>query len=57
MGGHLDQLLPDQSHQTDNKQVDEDAIDFALSEPTDTVEVPPIKYSTRVRQPPDRLTL
>ena len=44
-----DQLLPDQSHQTDEKQVDEDVIDFALSEPTATVEVPPIRHSTRVQ--------
>ena len=52
-----DQLLPDQSHQTDEKQVDEDVIDFALSEPTATVEVPPIRHSIRVQQSLDKLTL
>ena len=46
---HLDQLLPDQSHQTDDKQVDEDVIDFARFEPAATVDVPPIKCSTRVQ--------
>ena len=54
---HLDQLLPDQSHKTDDKQVDEDVIDFVVPEPTATVEVPPIRRSTGVRRPPDRLTL
>ena len=52
---HLDQPLIDQSHQTDNSQVDEDVIDFALSEPTATVEIPPARHSTRVRGPPDKL--
>ena len=45
---HLDQLLLDQSHQTDDSQV-EDVIDFALSEPTVTVDIPPTRCSTRVR--------
>ena len=54
---HLDQLLLDQSHQTDDSQVEEDVIDFALSEPTVTVDIPPIRRSTRVRRPPDKLTM
>ena len=54
---HLDQLLIDQSHQTDKGQVDEDVIYFALSEPTATVEIPPARRSTRVRRPPDKLTM
>ena len=45
---HLDQLLLDQSHQTDDSQV-EDVIDFALSEPTVTVDIPPTRCSTRVQ--------
>ena len=45
---HLDQLLIDQSHQTDKSLVDEDVIDFALSEPTATVEIPPARRSTTV---------
>ena len=40
---HLDQLLLDQSHHTDDSQVEEDIIDFALSEPTVTVDIPPTR--------------
>ena len=53
---HQDQLLLDQSHHTDDSQV-EDVIDFALSEPTVTVDIPPTRCSTRVRRPPDKLTM
>ena len=54
---HLDQLLLDQSHQTDDSQVEEDVIDFALAEPTVTVDIPPTRCSTRVQRPPDKLTM
>ena len=40
----------------DDNQV-EDVIDFALSEPTVTVDIPPTRCSTRVRRPPDKLTM
>ena len=53
---HLDQLLLDQSHQTDDSQR-EDVIDFALSEPTVTVDIPPTRCSPRVRRPPDKRTM
>ena len=53
---HLDQLLLDQSNQTDESQV-EDVIDLALSEPTVTVDIPSTRHSTRVRRPQDKLTM
>ena len=46
---HQDQLLLDQSHQTDDSQVEEDVIDFALLEPTATVDIPPTRCSTRIQ--------
>ena len=53
---HLDQLLLDQSHLTDGNQV-EDVIDLALSEPTTTADILPTRRSTRVRRPPDKMTM
>ena len=57
---HLDQLLKDNSTDSDDHQADKDIIEFPLSETTSnsaTVENPPVRRSSRVRRPPDRLTM
>ena len=58
---HLDQLLKDNSAESgfDDHQADKDIIEFPLTETTSnsvTVENP-VRHSSRVRWPPDRLTL
>ena len=62
---HLDQLLKDNSsesddHQIDKEHTDKDIIEFPLvttSSNSTTVEVPPVRHSSRDRRPPDRLTM
>ena len=54
---HQDQLLLDQSHQTDDSQVEEDITDFALLKPTATVDIAPTRCSTRIQLPPNKLTV
>jgi len=54
---HQDQLLKDHSQQLNDCADDKDIIDFPLSEPTATTEDQPLRHSSRVRQPPDKLTL
>ena len=58
---HLDQLLKDNSTESrfDDHQADKDIIEFPLTETTSnsvTVENA-VRRSSRVRQPPDRLTM
>ena len=57
---HLDQLLKDNSTDSDDHQADKDIIEFPLSDNTSnstTIENPPVRRSSRVRRPPDRLTM
>ena len=60
---HLDQLLKDNTELPVDNQVDQDLIDFPLTESTDsllsssTLDCPIVRCSTRVRHPPDRLTM
>ena len=57
---HLDQLLKDHSPHSDDS-INDSIVDFSLSEPalppSATVENPPVRRSTRVRRPPDKLTM
>ena len=62
---HLHQLLKGNSSESDNLQIDKDhtdkdIIEFPLVATTSnstTVKAPPVRHSSRVRQPPDRLTM
>ena len=59
---HLDQLLKDNLSESDDHQIDKDhnIIEFPLVTTTSnstTVETPAVRCSSRVRRPPDRLTM
>ena len=60
---HQDQLLKDQGHSPNDGQPDSDILDFPIQDPEATLpatpsgESPPLRRSSRIRRPLNRLTL